>query len=382
MRLSQRLKLAEILQIVSLWRKARARGEAVYLATVVQVSGSSYRKPGARMLVTAGGERAGSISGGCLEAEVSQRISWLTRSGAVVQRYNSSFDEEGEGMQYGLGCGGTIWVLLEPTREATRVLDAMERAAAGDAPSIAVAGLGEDQYGTVAVADRELVDRYRASGHSELASFEEHVEPIERALAQNAFLTASLETSKELPSFVYIPISPPPRLTVFGAGQDSQSLVRIAIELGWRVEVADGRSPLLRPERFPGVSNLRLLAFEPGGEEKSGKIKMAAHDLCFQTGDLAVLLTHSYELDRALLEILLPQSLAYLGVLGPVHRTQRLLQEVAPVVGLTAAECLSKVHAPAGLDLGVGDASTIALAIVAEMQACLANTVGSVERKR
>jgi xanthine dehydrogenase accessory factor len=373
--------LPEILQIASLWKKAKARNEAVYLATVVQVSGSSYRKPGARMLVTSGGERAGSISGGCLEAEVTRRISWLTSSGAVVQRYNSFFDDESEGTQYGLGCGGTIWVLMEPEPQAIAVLEAMERAAAGDGSSVVVSGLTAGRCGTFVIADGPFLERHRSPNHESVA-FNEHFELAERALLQERFLTGALEDSQELPGFVYIPIFPPPRLTVFGAGQDAQPLVSIAAELGWHVEVADGRPTLLRRERFPKVSSFRLLVYDAEGVEKHGRLKLFANEFSFQTGDLAVLLTHSYELDRALLEILLPQSLSYLGVLGPLHRTQRLLSEVAPDVGLTSEECLSKVHAPAGLDLGVGDASTIALSILSEMQACLAMTVGSVERKR
>ena len=375
--------MPEILQIASLWEKAKARNEPVYLATVVKVSGSSYRKPGARMLVTAGGERAGSISGGCLEAEVTTRISWLTRSGPVVQRYNSSFDDEGEGAQYGLGCGGTIWVLMEPAPQAIAVLEAMERAVAGDEPSIAVSGLTTGRCGTVMIADGPFFARHRAPGHDDSVAFEEHLELAERAMRQNCFLTGTSENCHELPNFAYIPISPPPRLTVFGAGQDAQPLVSIAAELGWHVEVADGRSSLLRRERFPKVSRFRLLAYEANSVEKHGRLKLRANELStVQTGDLVVLLTHSYELDRALLELLLPLSLSYLGILGPLHRTQRLLSEVAPVVGFTPEECLGKVHAPAGLDLGIGDASTIALSIISEMQACLANTVGSVERKR
>jgi xanthine dehydrogenase accessory factor len=368
--------LAEILQIISLWKKAKARGESVCLATVVQVNGSSYRKPGARMLVTAAGERAGIISGGCLEAEVTRRISWLTRSGPVVLRYNSSFDDEGEGAPYGLGCGGTIWVLMEPCLQATAVLEAMERAAAGNGPSVAVAALTAERCGTVVVVDRPFLDRDRS------AALEQHRAPANRALQENCFLTTETRPASETPDFVYIPVSPPPRLTVFGAGQDAQPLVAMAAELGWQVEVADARQSLLNLERFPRASSFRLLAYEAGSGETAGGLTLPPAELCFHPADLVVLLTHSYDLDRALLEVLLPQAIGYLGILGPLHRTQRLVSEVAAGTGFTPEECLAKLHAPAGLDLGVGDASTIALSIISEMQACLAKTVGSVERKR
>jgi xanthine/CO dehydrogenase XdhC/CoxF family maturation factor len=76
--------LAEAERLVELWERAKTRGEDLYLATLVHVQGSSYRKPGARMLVSSSGERAGTISGGCLEAEVSRKIRWLTADGAKV----------------------------------------------------------------------------------------------------------------------------------------------------------------------------------------------------------------------------------------------------------------------------------------------------------
>jgi xanthine dehydrogenase accessory factor len=86
--------MSELKQIVDLWRTAKSRQEEVCLATVVRVEGSSYRKPGARMLLTRGGQRAGTISGGCLEGEVAQKAWWLTENGPTIQCYSSFFDDE------------------------------------------------------------------------------------------------------------------------------------------------------------------------------------------------------------------------------------------------------------------------------------------------
>ena len=96
-------------KIVDLWH----RGDAVALATLVCVEGSSYRRTGARLLISASGDYAGSISGGCLEAEVIRKAAWLIRDGAVVERYSTLFDDTAE-IPYGLGCGGMVDVLLEP----------------------------------------------------------------------------------------------------------------------------------------------------------------------------------------------------------------------------------------------------------------------------
>src|ERR1700734_1191767 len=110
-------------QIVELWD----RGDSAALVTLVRVEGSSYRRTGARLLIAANGEYAGNISGGCLEAEVIRKAQWLVRDGrAVVERYSTLFDDTAD-IPYGLGCGGTVYLLLEPagTPEFDAVMHAM-----------------------------------------------------------------------------------------------------------------------------------------------------------------------------------------------------------------------------------------------------------------
>ena len=109
-------------QIVELWE----RGDAVALATLVRVEGSSYRRTGARLLIAANGDYAGSISGGCLEAEIVRKAQWMVRAGATIQRYSTLFDDTAD-IPYGLGCGGTVELLLEPagTPEFDALMEAM-----------------------------------------------------------------------------------------------------------------------------------------------------------------------------------------------------------------------------------------------------------------
>ncbi len=99
-------------------------GNVSALATLVRVEGSSYRIPGARLLIAHDGSYAGSISGGCLEAEIVRKAQWLVRGGAVVERYSTLFDDTAE-IPYGLGCGGTVDVLIEPanTPEFTALME-------------------------------------------------------------------------------------------------------------------------------------------------------------------------------------------------------------------------------------------------------------------
>src|SRR5579862_4999568 len=138
--------MSDLLSILKLWREARERGEEVCLATVVGTEGSSYRKPGARMLLTRGGRRAGTISGGCLEAEVQKKVWWLTESGPSVQCYSSFFDDDSD-MPYGLGCGGTVSVLLERGEAAEQVLAALEQSLASREGTAFVSVIASDSAG-------------------------------------------------------------------------------------------------------------------------------------------------------------------------------------------------------------------------------------------
>src|ERR1700761_4656432 len=134
--------MSELRQIVALWGEAKGRKEEVCLATVVRVEGSSYRKPGARMLLTRSGRRAGTISGGCLEAEVAKKAWWLTESGPAIQRYSSFFDDDSPA-PYGLGCGGTVHVLLDRGPSTHAVLDALELSLSTRLPFVTVTDLNK-----------------------------------------------------------------------------------------------------------------------------------------------------------------------------------------------------------------------------------------------
>lgn len=336
--------MSEVRQILELWRQAKVSGEEVCLATVVRIEGSSYRKPGARMLLTRGGRRAGTVSGGCLEGEIQKKAWWLTEAGATVQSYSSFFDEDSE-MPFGLGCGGTVTVLLERGAAAERVLTAL------DISETRRTGLGivslidtnsRERSGTRAVVREDEV--LFGAGCAELIGLARQALREQRSFWTDAFFAE------------YVP--PPAGLFVFGAGDDTQPLVQFAHEIGWHVTVADGRSHLAARERFPLAHE--VMAARPFRTVATGE------------RDAAVVMTHSYEQDREALRSLLPRGLTYLGILGPRRRTERLLAEVAPEIGLSVEECFTRLHAPVGLNIGATTPVSIALAIVAEVHAVFA----------
>ncbi len=333
--------MAELRKILELWKRASAAGEDVCVATVVAVEGSSYRRPGARMVLTASGQRAGTISGGCLEAEVAKKAWWLTERGAAVQRYSSFFDDEGD-MPYGLGCGGAIQVLLARGDAARQAMEALRRSVEERRAQVVVANLGTNA-GTELIVDETERDVW--SRETSEAAW---------ALARKALSARASQWEGD--RFAEY-IAPPPALFVFGAGDDAQPLVQLAWELDWHVTVADGRSHLARAERFPQAAAVKPLAEalkDPGAR------------------DAAVIMTHSYEQDSEILRALLGRELGYLGILGPRRRTEHLVRAIAPRLELSAEECLARLHSPVGLDLGGHAPGVIALSIAAEVQAVFA----------
>jgi len=348
--------MSELRQILDLARLAQSRGEEVCLVTVVGVEGSSYRKPGARMLLTRGGQRAGTISGGCLEAEVSKKAWWLTAEGASIQRYTSFFDED-SGIPFGLGCGGTILLLLERGQPALATLEALRRTLEHDEPAVALISIAEQNPGT----------RCIVSASGQVLFGDPALAPLAAQTLRNGTHTTLLPASESTPASGATPlfcerITPPPALWIFGAGDDAQPLAEFAHKLGWRITVADGRSHLARPERFPLARQVLTLTPET--------------PLSLKPADAAVLMTHSYEQDHALLARLLPLPLAYLGVLGPRRRTRHIVKSLTQPaqnrLGVTPEEAMARLHAPVGLGLPGHTPAAIALSIAAEIHSVFA----------
>lgn len=323
-------------RIVRQWRQ----GGGVALVTLVRIEGSSYRRVGARMLIAADGQSTGTISGGCLESEVVRKAQWKVRDGAVVETYSTLFDDTAE-IPFGLGCGGVVDLLLEPATsdEATALLEAMEASLAGRPSRVLtwLPGAGLPLRRAVLGANGEPLFKSAALGQDQ----------VDRAL-------------KDCPGDVFPEeLRAPQRLVIFGAGDDARPMVTAAALLGWSLTVVDGRAQLARPNRFPEASAVVAGA--------------AVAQLGLGAQDAAVLMSHSYEQDRAWLSELLRQpagtTAGYIGLLGSRHRSAVLVSEVAAALGMSVDECCARVWAPVGLDLGGDGPEAIALAIIAEVQA-------------
>jgi xanthine/CO dehydrogenase XdhC/CoxF family maturation factor len=334
------------------WREGGARA----LVTLVRAEGSSYRRPGAHLLVGAEGTYAGSISGGCLEAEVVRKAEWMVRAGARVERYSTMFDDTAE-IPFGLGCGGVVNVLVEPaeTAECRAYLEAMEGSLGGSV-FVVVTWLPEDGRQLARVV-------FGADGGVVFASAGLSTGEIASVLVTNAALIAShwvtnVETGILADtSDVFVErVNAPQRLFVLGAGDDAIPVVRMAAMLGWNVTVVDGRAQMARRERFPEAE--RVVATADVAELGVG------------ARDAVVVMSHSYEQDRGFLTGLLRDGFGGLiGLLGAAHRSSLLVSEAAATLGLSVAACCGRIHAPVGLDLGGDGPEAIALAVVAQVQA-------------
>jgi len=361
--------MTDLDQLLPLWNQLRESRAEYVLATVVAVEGSGYRKPGARMLIAADGRRAGTISGGCLEAEVARKAFWHTENGSVLRRYSTSA-EEGE-VPFGMGCGGIVHLLLERALTANAQLERLAASFAGRQP-MAIATVLEGEW----VGRRAFWGRRDSDGRSEATdspTADGLVGTVLQSLACQAFeeqrsFSQAIHAEDGQVVLAWAEWRPArPGLFVFGAGDDAVPLVRQARQLGWYVAVADGRSHLATRARFPEAHDVHLLL--PG----------EFPDLRMRPTDFAAVLTHSLEQDTSILGALMRQKLAYTGVLGPQRRTREMLATLAVDLGLPQSrldaqieqqieQWMGRIHAPMGLDLGGDTPADIALTVIAEMQ--------------
>lgn len=347
-------------EVVGMYRDGRAGLSGGVLFSLLRVAGSSYRQPGARMLVLADGRTAGTLSGGCLEADLLRRAAWTVRDGAVLEHFSTAFDDTTE-IPYGLGCGGELDLLAESanTPEAAALLDAMA----------ATLQQGEHWSATLlptAVGGERALKRIVLDARGDVLFASESL-PTEdvvllRHLARQAGDRADcLWTESPLGPLYLERLRRVQRLVIFGAGEDSKPLARLAGEMGWHAVVVDTRARRASEARFPVGECV---------------VASTAHAVPILPGDAVVLMTHSYQQDGALLAELLPAPPAYLGLLGARHRSALLLQEAASAAGIALAAAVERCYAPVGLRLGGDGPEAVALAIVAQIQQVLAGLNG------
>jgi xanthine dehydrogenase accessory factor len=347
--------MTELQRLFLAYDEHRAAGRPCALATVVEVLGSAYRRPGARMLVTDDGQLTGAISGGCLEGDARQQARRAIFRGEPALVTYDTRDEDDPRHGLGPGCQGLVRILLEPLQFANEAnpLEILRSFAQHPVPAMLATTFAADAAGPKAVVGERLLlmEAGTVRGGALLAG--PLLEAARATLAQNQSRVLAIDTDAGPVRALLEVLVPPLRLVVYGAGNDAQPLVRLAGSLGWHITVVDGRPNLATPPRFPEAAAVQVI---PVRELATSVPDPLAYH---------VLLSHNYAYDLAALQLLANLSAPYIGLLGPRQKAQRLLAELR---GDTAS-LHQRLHSPIGLDLGSETPEEIALCIVAEIQA-------------
>ena len=364
-------------EIVEIVQVRAARPDLPYaLATVVYVEGSSYRKPGARMLIGALGRIAGSVSGGCLERDVVSRGLAVILSGEKQLAVYDTSDQDDLAFGASLGCQGRIEILIEPVPPqdewplaelARAILE--QRCAAGAATVYRGEGIAAaDWVGRMTLL---FPDGTRKTWGLSVENLPELEADLGQVIATKRARSQTYEIPGGKVGLLLERIAPPLPLVLFGGGHDVPPLVRLAKELGHHVTVVDRRADFADAARFPGAD--RVLHARPSEVRTR---------LLIDERTAAVIMNHHYETDAELLGLLLTGPVGYLGMLGPRKRTGKILDELRQAGTHFPEAQLEKLHAPAGLDLGSENPEQIALAILAEIQATNSGRSGTSLRAR
>lgn len=333
--------------LLGIIRQAREAAEPFALATVVRVRGSAYRREGTRMIVRQNGTYECALSGGCLESAVADAATRVIATGEPSIVSYDLADDSIWGL--GIGCSGAVDIRIERLQgdpiadEWLKVLERGEGAVlvtplSGTVGRMiirtggAVVGSLNDsviEKEAIKEAERRLLLAYPFSGPERIGCAEIFFEIATRS----------------------------PELTIFGAGDDSVPVAQLAWALGFTVTVVDVREAPLTPQRFPHAWLVRAHF-----NEFSEKLKL-------QPGSYVLVMNHHIERDEQSLCFSLQSDVAYIGVLGPRSRYERLLADLGRKGYVPHYSKLSPVHSPVGLALGAETPQEIAVSILAEILA-------------
>jgi xanthine/CO dehydrogenase XdhC/CoxF family maturation factor len=312
------------------------------------------------MLIKANGDAIGTVSGGCLEADVMERAKRVLATGqAEVFTYDTTSHEDSV-FSLNMGCRGVMRILMEAVNRASEIFSSIRWVNEHRDPrySYVVVRSGENGKPPVGM---------RMSSEPDLVN-DEFLD-LAPAFRQLAEIVPNYEIVKVPGSSGELAIErifPPVQVFILGAGADAVPLAEASYELGWQVNVCDHRPAFLTKERFPHSDLVSL-------DRESTPV--------WEVDDLTafVVMNHSYDRDKAMLPGALRSRAFYVGALGPKKRTQQIQEELGYPF---SEEELSRLRAPAGLDIGGDTPEAIAISIVAEIQSVFKHRSGGPLRDR
>ncbi len=339
------------MNLLDYFRERSSAGQSLVLATVYETVGSTYSKAGGQMIIDCSGSFCGMLSGGCLEGDLVERARRVVDTGdAETTSYDLSADDELWGL--GVGCDGTMRVLLQPlTKESgyqpfAAIAEIIDGGHAARIAVVIATGSSEIKLGATAI---QHGDTFQSFGMDD-----DFADSIERGFDETGYGTVRhIEDPDGGCTVLYARIEPPPALLVLGAGLDSEPVIRIAHELGWRCTVCDHRPAYIESRSLPARTKVICCP----ADELHRQVEL-------ERFDTAIVMSHHLATDRSYLRQLATSGIGYIGLLGPIGRRNRLLSELDAV----ADALQDRLHGPAGIDLGGRGPGPIALSIIAGMQ--------------
>ena len=317
----------EFKKLTQAYLRANLIGLKSVIATVIALKGSSYRRPGVRMLIHSNGQMTGAVSGGCVEKEILKQSETVFKTGVPkIMTYDG---------RYKLGCEGLLYILIEPFDPDSKMMTSFENT------------LEERRAFEIISYFSRTVTNDRNFGSTITFSNKE-------SFAFNKKFQNKLKSSSELEQFTQ-KMEPCFKLIIIGAEHDAVQLTRFASLLGWEVVVISSPSDPQNLGDFPGAHELKAVAAESFNVELINE----------QTA--VVLMTHSYVRDLKFLTGLKNTSPLYLGLLGPAKRRERLLDEFIESNPAVKEEFFDRIYGPTGLNIGAETPEEISISICAEI---------------
>ena len=364
--------MKEFKSIVTAYKKIDFNDRRAALATVVKVRGSSYRSPGARMLITDDGKWVGSISGGCLEGDALRKARQVMTDKLPFTVTYDTREESNQNLGIGLGCNGVIDVLIEPldAHDENNAAAFFERIISTNSP-LALATVFAGHNGLtgkkILVSQQEV--KWNELPDSELK--DQVINDLQHLFESKQSVAKKYTTEgNETEVFIEL-LQPSISVIIFGGGFDARPVSHLANSLGWEVTVTDECVAHIAPLFFPTADKLSLC-----------QRSFIDRDFDITPYTACILMSHNYEYDRDVLRKLIKTPTPFIGILGPRKRFDKMLAEFSLEGIELTSEDLNRIHSPIGLDIGAEAPDEIAVSIIAEIQSKFSNRAGGFLKDR
>ncbi len=334
------------------------------LATVVKVHGSSYRSPGARMLITDDGRWVGSISGGCLEGDALRKARQVMTDKKPITVTYDTREESNQNLGIGLGCNGVIDVFIEPliAGNPNNPIHLFEEFQNTKEPLALATVFSGSMTGEKMLmgADGKVLHSFTDSSLTQIVKYDlQSLFEVKRSEAKKYALV-----NEEIDVFVEF-VQPTISLIIFGGGFDARPVSELAKSLGWNVSVTDECVAHIAPVFFHTADKLSLC-----------QRQFIDRDFEITPYTACVLMSHNYDYDRDVLLKLMTTDTLYIGILGPRKRFDKMMEEFLDKNIQLTEKDFHRIHSPIGLDIGAEAPDEIALSIISEIQSKFSNRSG------